>query len=372
VNTLLEHSATFLRETWSSDEGLFPFSTSVVDGQYVNDYVHHLSLRYTVNTLLGLKEAAAHGGADPDEVRTMTERFLVRRSADMTSPADFGLLLVLLRDELDRPEARRALERVGEIARRGSSRELSVQDLAWMLWGTCEASRGGAAGTDETAGLLNRRIQDDYVDRASGLARHSTKRYRSRIVSFGSTVYFLRAMREYARTAGDESAATLFSGGVRTMVGLQEERGEWPWMFDTRAGTTREIYPVFAVHQDSMAMLFLLPALESGGADVRPAISSSLAWGFGNNELGVQMYPEQPRFMAYRSIERRDRLPRVSRYGRVVSRMLSNRPARQAAPESLRVNPECRSYHLGWILYAWSSRQALLGELLPARDPTAA
>jgi hypothetical protein len=365
VNALLEHSTTFLRETWSSDEGLFPFSTSLVDGQYVNDYEHHLSLRYTVNTLLGLKEAAAHGGADPEDVRTMTERFLTRRSRDMTSPADFGLLLVLLRDELDRPEARAALERVAEIARRGSSGDLSVQDLAWMLWGACEANRAGAEGTDETARLLNQRIQSDYVDGASGLARHSTKRYRSRIVSFGSSVYFLRAMREYAKTTGDESAARLFSGGVRTMVGLQGQRGEWPWMFDTRAGTAREIYPVFAVHQDSMAMLFLLPALESGGADVRSAITSSLAWGFGNNELSVQMYPEEPRFMAYRSIERRDRLPRVSRYGRVVASMLSNRPARTAAPGSLRVNPECRSYHLGWILYAWSSRQALLGDVLP-------
>ena len=69
--------------------------------------------------------------------------------------------------------------------------------------------------------------------------------------------------------------------------------------------------------------------------------------------------------MAYRSIERRDRLPRLARYGRVVSGMLVNRPARPAAPGSLRINPECRSYHLGWILYAWSSRSALLHELLP-------
>jgi hypothetical protein len=27
------------------------------------------------------------------------------------------------------------------------------------------------------------------------------------------------------------------------------------------------------------------------------------------------------------------------------------------------INRECRSYHLGWILYVWSSRPVLLGEL---------
>jgi hypothetical protein len=364
VHRLLEQSTTFLRDTWSAERGLFPFSTSLVEGEYVNDYVNPLSLRYTINTLLGLKDAAAHGLADASEVTAMLEAFLEHRIGDVKTAADWGLLLVLLRDELERPAARTALERVDEIARGANRTDLNVQDLAWMLWGSCAAAQAGDGGSRDVALRLYERIVVDHVDARSGLARHSTRAYRSRIVSFGSTVYFLRSMYEYARLAGDEAAGRLFGEGVQRMIGLQGPRGEWPWMFDTRAGTTREIYPVFAVHQDSMAMLFLLPALDGGGPGIRPAIERSIAWGFGDNELEVDMYPTARRFMAYRSIERRDRAPRAARYGRVVLGMLAGRSARPASTSSLRINPECRSYHLGWILYAWSSRQALLKQVL--------
>jgi hypothetical protein len=81
-------------------------------------------------------------------------------------------------------------------------------------------------------------------------------------------------------------------------------------------------------------------------------VSRSLAWCFGENELAVDFYVRDP-FFAYRSIERVDRAPRLRRYLR--SLVPSVRSSTFGSSD-VRLNPECRSYHLGWILYAWSGR----------------
>ena len=78
------------------------------------------------------------------------------------------------------------------------------------------------------------------------------------------------------------------------MLELQGPRGEWPWMISVRTGIPLDFYPVFGVHQDSMAMLFLLPALDDGLVDVESAIDASLAWSLGDNELGEPMYGRDP------------------------------------------------------------------------------
>jgi hypothetical protein len=369
VTALLTNAVSFLRATWSADLGLFPFSTLLVDGEYRNDYRRPLAFRYTINTLLGLQQAAVPAGiAAEEELRDMTNAFLARRFDDVESPADHGLLMVLLRGEHQRQEAAKAFAHVKRLANRDLDSSLNVQDLAWMLWGASSWATSGVVGAREVAHALYQRLVEAFVDPATGLARHSTRRYRRRMVSFGSTVYALRALHEYAVASGDEEAKQRFLSGVERVIEFQGPRGEWPWLFDTHGGFVREIYPVYAVHQDSMAMLFLLPALDAGLRGASSAIRRSLPWGFGVNELGVDMYPESPRFMAYRAIERRDPLPRLARYLRFAARTFSARSAEFARPASLRVNPECRSYHLGWLLYAWSGRVGLLTEILSERQ----
>ena len=84
------------------------------------------------------------------------------------------------------------------------------------------------------------------------------------------------------------------------------------------------------------------------------AIARSLAWVAGENEVATPMIRREP-IVAYRSLERRDLAPRVRRYLR------SRRgPSGEWTRATVRVNRECRSYHLGWILFAWSSRQSLV------------
>jgi len=187
---------------------------------------------------------------------------------------------------------------------------------------------------------------------------HSDRRYRRRVASFGAVTYFLRALHEAATAFGDEDADQLFTAGLERTLALQGPLGDWPWMIDPVSGRSLDRYPVFAVHQDSMAMLFLLPALDRGVVGARQALDRSLDWALGRNELGIPMYVDDPIFVAFRSIERRERAPRARRYLRSSANVLMRRSGETERAPALRLNSECRSYHLGWILYAWCGRLA--------------
>ena len=347
---------TLVGSQWSEALGLFPFSSRRDGAEVRHDYTNPLAIRYTINTLLGLHEAASGGrpGVTSTDVAAMTQGFLERNRDRIATPADWGLLLLLL-DALGHDDTGAALDQL-EARSKAASGGLSVQDLAWGTWGASVAARRSLPRAGAVARGLTDRILSEYVNERTGLPRHSVHRYRRSIVSFGALSYFLRAMYEASRTLGDERPARLFAEGVKRICGLQGPKGEWPWMIHNRTGSAFDFYPVFSVHQDSMAMLFLLPALDEGH-EVAETIRRSLNWVEGANELDLRFYLPDPLF-AYRSIERCDRAPQARRYLRAAAHSFHHRPARLGGVP-IRVNDECRSYHLGWILYAWSRRTEL-------------
>jgi len=354
VHRLVTGSVETLLATWSREHGLFPYSSRIVGEQLVNDFAHPLAVRYTLNSLFGLARAA-HAGEGP-ELRDVQERFAsfhAAHAARIATLADNGLL-ALLQAELG--ETKGATEALAGIHRwDASSRNVVMQDLAWALWGAVGAHRVCVPGADAVAITLLARIKQNLVSQ-SGLPFHSDRRYRRRVVSFGAVTYFLRALHEAATAFEDEDAERLFRAGLERMLALQGPLGDWPWMIDPVSGRALDRYPVFAVHQDSMAMLFLLPALDRGLDGVEQAVDRSLDWALGRNELGIPMYVDDPIFFAFRSIERRERAPRARRFLRSSANVVTRRPARTEGAPALRLNSECRSYHLGWILNAWCGR----------------
>lgn len=350
---LIDGSAAFLAAVYDPETALFPYSTRFDGPAFVNDFRHPATQRYTINTLLGLRAAAAAGRPLPApiaDVDACVERYVALHADSLRNPADLGLLLVLLEgmDALA-PARSSALERVA-AALPGAGR-LTAQDLAWMLWGAVAIARGGDAEAAALAHRLHALMTGDFVDPRSLMPRHSLNPLRRHILSFGGLVYHLRALAEYADLTGDTRSEELFARGVAAALALQGEHGEWPWMIDTRSGAAFDLYPVFGVHQDAMALLFLLPALDRGLPGCAEAIESSLAWSLGDNQLGVRMYVDVP-FFAYRSIHRRGRMLRARRF----LRSLRPRPAAPVDAARVTLNDECRSYHLGWLLYVWSGR----------------
>jgi hypothetical protein len=354
VRPLVAGALENLLATWDEETGLFPYSSRLVGGEVVNDVVHPLAVRYTINSLLGLARAANAGvGSTVDDVRALQARFEQLQSGRISTLGDAGLLLVLYAELEDDEGAAQALEHVRAWS--SSPRGLVMQDLAWALWGSVAATRLGMVGAASVASELLGELTRTSMS-PIGLPLHSRSRFRRRVVSFGAVTYFLRALHEAAVGLEDETADDLYRAGLARTLALQGSLGDWPWMIDPLTGSTLDRYPVFSVHQDSMAMLFLLPSLDRGLTGIEPAIEKSLAWSFGENELARAMYTDDPLFFAYRSIERRERAPRARRYLRSSVRLLEAGDAESLPARKLRLNPECRSYHLGWILYAWSDR----------------
>jgi hypothetical protein len=373
VRLLLDGSAENLLATWSPDTALFPYASRLHGSTITNDYAHPLAVRYTVNSLLGLALAARSGtvdGPSEAEVQAMAGAFFAAGHGSRYQPADHGLATVL-HCALGSSRATVATQvRHLQDALAGFARgPFTIQDAAWILWGAAAAHRAGIDGSADVVQAAYARITSDLVEPRTGLPRHSTERYRRNVVSFGALTYFLRAMHEAAATLGHADAERRFHAGVTRAIGLQGPQGEWPWMIDARTGTPFDFYPVFSVHQDSMAMLFLHPALDRGTPGAQKAIARSLGWVFGDNERGQRMFVEQP-FFAYRAIERCDRgsqwrpYLRARRYLRSLGHRLHPAPATLGAAVT-RVNDECRSYHPGWILFVWSTRPEAHGEAGP-------
>ncbi len=362
VKALLPGCVENLLSVYDPERALFPYITRMENGTFVNDYRLPGSLRYTINTLLGLNRAARAGdlGVTESQVGEMVAVFTRLNQTALDNVADLGLFVLLL-SEVGWSEAettaRAAVERLASTLSSKNPRELTMQELAWVIWGAAGAFRRGISEAEGVGRSITELVKTEFVDPRSGLPRHSCSRYRQGVVSFGALVYFLRAMHEAADAFGDEDAAELFENGVRRTLSLQGPQGEWPWMIDVRTGQPADVYPIFSVHQDSMAHLFLLPAIDGGQTDIDPAIASSLSWGFGKNELEICFYLEDP-FFAYRSIERAERMPRLRRYGRFLAYLVTHRPSSFGEGRGLRLNAECRSYHLGWILFVWSERLA--------------
>jgi hypothetical protein len=338
VERLYAGALDFLPRSFDDARGLCSFKAELAAGELVQDWAHPVAPRYTITSLLGLHAAGY------EDAELLTERFLELN--EITNPADTGLLTVLHCERGDLERAAEIVPRLHELA----GARLELQDLAWLLWGACAAARAGVDGAEPAASALLARMFDDYVHPATGLPLHSLRPHRRGIVSFGGLVYFLRALHEAASTFGDRRAEELFRSGVATALELQGPQGEWPWMIDVARGRAFDRYPVFSVHQDSMAILFLRPALDVGVAGAASAIERSVRWVHGENELGLRFYVDEPFFFAYRAVERDEPWTKARRYGR----WLAARQGAAVPASRLRVNRECRSYHLGWILYAWS------------------
>jgi hypothetical protein len=346
----------FLEHAYDPDRALFSYSTRVdAEGAPSNDFAHPQTMRYTINTLLGLVAARAQGitAAWLGDVDRAALEFVEQHYDALESEADLGLLLVLLaRVEPEHPAVARAIGTVEQAIGRGdAARRFDMQDLAWMLWGAVATERD--MRSEALAHRIFALIRDKFVHPASGLPRHRTAAYRRNIVSFGSLVYYLRSTFEYAERFDDVRARAMFVRGVERALAIQGPDGEWPWMLDVRTAVPFDLYPVFTVHQDSMAMLFLFPAAQLGLPGVEEAIARSLAWNHGRNELSTSLVRTEPFFRVYRSIERDEEHTRLRRYLRGIGPAARGYPARS---RRIRVNDESRSYHFGWVLFAWSTR----------------
>jgi hypothetical protein len=314
------------------------------------------SVRYTILVLLGLLRCATHDQRrSPFDVDAL--HAAVVPHLDAMGVGDLSLLLWAQ----SRMRDQRAVTTLAALRARSSSdhvlARLDGMEAAWFVIGAVESHVAGTSSRQlfERAytHLQTRRSPSSPLFRHTGLGRG-----RALLPNFATQIYTLLALAETARHALAADAAHQGRALADALISLRLPDGGWPWLYHSEQCVVVEPYEVYSVHQDAMApmALFALSEALSDTQYARAAVEG-LFWCFGQNELGFQFYDVENRF-AHRSIRRRGAAHSLNLWANGGLSGLLGSAARTHFGRT-EINQTCRPYHLGWILEAWSGRQAL-------------
>ncbi len=312
------------------------------------------SRRYTATVLIGLagESELAIGQALVGQSRREVCDRLLDALQDMADPGEVALTLWAAR-ALGHARAELALRRLRQMQL--DRRAGTTVELAWSLSALCVP---GEAPTDRPlADALARRLLASFSPE-TGLFAHwvdGSQRpwLRGHVACFADAVYPTQALSYHARASGDERSRQACRRCAETMVALQGPAGQWWWHFDVRTGRVVEGYPVYAVHQDSMAPMALQAASAATGVDHGRAIAAGLAWLEHAPEIDGSLIDAE-RDVIWRKVARRE--PRkLSRGLQALSTRLvpGLRMPVGALLRPVAIDFESRPYHMGWILHAW-------------------
>jgi len=213
-----------------------------------------LSPRYTVMTLLGLREMELVGMDTPFDIRVIYES-LVRNTAWVQGVGDLGLL-IWLTGAVEPTQLRRLLETYDcetALHRYTDAQEGRTTELAWFLSGLAHAAETSpelaASLTDLSVETYHRMVENlgEY-----GLFGHmSTKnslkgRIRGRIGSFEDQAYCIYELSKFAKVFAVEDPLGPALECANAICGTQGESGQWWWLYDALGGSSiQPLSPLF-------------------------------------------------------------------------------------------------------------------------------
>ena len=311
------------------------------------------SFRYSLITLLGLTAAERIGLTSEFNTANMLQQFL-SRLAGLNDLGDLALLLWLCAErEPDRlqPVLHDSSLR-GRIESLDAFRQARTMELSWLLAALAHIQMsvpGSAPNHSDLAHTVFRMLLRNQGPQ--GLFGHHgpgsslAGSLRSRLGSFADQIYPIYALAQYFQAWQAKGALASAIKCADTLCALQGPLGQWWWHYDSLRGRAVSRYPVYSVHQDGMApmALFALGRLSTTPYD-RPAYKG-LAWIYGENELAADLR-DPDTGLIWRSLYQHP----FTRYSSEVLGLLGATPRET----TLRILHECRPYHLGWMLYAFS------------------
>ncbi len=347
---LIEFCIEGLERSYLPERRRFSFSYQPGAGRLDSD--RRLACKYTLNALLGIRSAERADvttGFDPRSIYAHTCAELRELSPQ---PADVAAA-VWASGELGVDPAGWVVDRFEKNL--SDLRGAHMQDLAWLLLATCVAHRVGEKRWDERAHQLARTMVEEFQHPETGLYFFRRRGARKSFASFAVPVYANLALHEYARIFAEERARTAAIRGIRAMLRLQGPRGQWAWFHDVTTGRVMDWYPIYSVHQDAMAPMVLLRGIELGVEGSREALVSGFRWVLGDNEVDTCMVDPEAK-LVFRSLGRRGPLQRPRRLLSSTWKRMAGSSGALAAGAALRIDRQCRSYHLGWMLWTFSGR----------------
>ena len=314
-----------------------------------------LSPRYTIMTLLGLRELELAGMGSPFDIQAIYGSF-TRDTNWIQGAGDLGLLIWLTAtfnpDQLgglfSTFDCETALDRYSD------AKEARTMELAWFLAGLAHAAETSPKLVSTLTDLsveTYHRIEENQGK--YGLFGHmGTKnslagRLRGRIGSFADQVYPIYAMSKFAKIFQVEDPLAPALECATAICRTQGESGQWWWLYDARSGRVSSRYPVYSVHQHGMAPMGLFAIEEATGQSFEQFIYKGLRWIYGTNELGIDMRDDVENLI-WRCI-----LPRNSqtKFWEMALSVFRS-PNEHAQVRSLKILYEQRPYEFGWLLFA--------------------
>ena len=316
-----------------------------------------LSPRYTIMTLLGLREFERAGGVSPFDSNALYESF-IRDISWIECAGDLGLTIWLtatfapdqLRGFLHGVNLESALSHYAD-ARQGRTTE-----LAWFLAGLSHAAMTSPKLLMELTDLAvdtYHRIEENqseygFFGHMAG-AKSLAGLLRGRIGSFADQIYPVYAMSKFAATFHVEEPLGPALECGRAICRAQGELGQWWWLYDSQGGHISSRYPVYSVHQHGMAPMGLLALEEATGQSFGEHIFRGLRWIYGTNELGVDIR-DLSQSLIWRCIMPKSK---QTKYWDTALSLVRS-PKDNASVGPLKILFEDRPYELGWLLYAFA------------------
>ncbi len=353
VSHLREMAIQALRRMYLPDDRAFCFCIRRVNG---DDVVEGISRRYTATTLIGLateSEATIERILSNAGVHEVCDALL----ADLDDMKDLGEVALALwaARSLNHPGADLALRRLQGMA--PHERSYPTVEVAWCL--TAMSVPGDAATDHALAEKIANRLLASFRPQ-SELFPHwphnaDTPWLRAHVTCFADWVYPVQALSHYHHATGNAEAIDTARRAARRMRGLQGPDGQWWWHYDVRTGRVVEGYPVYSVHQDSMAPMALLALQAACGEDSDAAIAKGLGWLASSPELNDESLLDTDAGIIWRKVARKEPAKLSRRLQALASRThpALRVPLLAQAIRPTRVDFESRPYHMGWILHAW-------------------
>jgi hypothetical protein len=315
-----------------------------------------LSPRYTIMTLLGLRELERTGARTPFDLNAIYAS-LALNMGWIQGAGDLGLMIwltaVFAPDQIDDIFSRCKLETA--LDRYADAREARTMELAWFLSGLSHAALACPEKLSDLKTLADVTYQRLAKNQGkSGFFGHlsTTKSvagfFRGRIGSFADQIYPVYAMSKYAVAFHLEAPAKIALHCAKAICDVQGELGQWWWLYDSQSGRVSSKFPVYSVHQQGMAPMGLLAAEEATMQSFQEPIYKGLRWIYGANELKEDMR-DMSQNLIWRCIYPQQK------YGKYVNvlRSLIGMQSGGFSAADLRILHEDRPYELGWLLYAF-------------------
>jgi hypothetical protein len=346
-----------LENCWLAEHGCWSHCYHLDGRPQPNQSIPESDVFYSLNVLLGMSRLTGRDRL-PYDIKATLERCSLRLLTLPVRTYAFGMALwasAELRLELPLKVESHIHALLSE---RRNWQGFTAQDIGMLLTGL---SAQFAAGNRRGEHLL-RPLFDFMVENytsSTGLFYNSPGGWRRSFASFATQTYLTIACYNVAGVLKNERALALAAACVHKLISLQGPQGEWPWFYHVPSGKVVDFYEVYSVHQDGMAPAFLEHAERHGLPGARKALVRGFEWIYGANQLCQSMLRPEVGMIVRSHVRKGEIDSKVQRLVRSSWNALAGSSQGLTAPSQLTLRLECRSYHLGWVLWSFGARHDL-------------